>query len=72
MQQPSYRAWLIAIERSHRISTGLIALASFILCVIVLIRSYAAMRQQAIKYENDPQYYLWEEDAETGAINPRF
>lgn len=63
---PPPPAWLAALENAH-LSVALFGLLIWlILLMCVVVGVFVLVRRRAIRYESDPQYYLFEEDREGG------
>jgi len=67
---PHKSTWIVALHKTHPFVGLLISLVATILAAGVVVGAYASLRRKAIKYENDPQCYLWEEDPQTGVAYP--
>ena len=64
-QKHYVREWMISHAKTH----PLIGLLAFNLTLVVLLITsiifIGSLRKLVIKYENDPEYYVWVEDPET-------
>jgi hypothetical protein len=60
--------WFSVLTVTHVVTALLIVLVFFIITTGALVGGYFVMYRMVIKYENNPRFYLWEEDPETGVV----
>jgi len=65
---PPPTAWVVEFGHAHHLIAFLMYLAFWIFLVGCALGLNAWVRRIAIKYENDPQFYLWAEHPKTGTV----
>lgn len=58
--------WLMVLNHTHHMVAILILLAILIISLCVVVGLYVLYRRRVIKYENDPRYYIYQDDPDTG------